>query len=152
MPKSRKLTLRGALVFSLLLNLDNLGCYDWQFGRIEKMSKISFFVVTPDQSCWTAVDSTKSVSAELSDFGLWVMTPIKSWKWNKKSMNPKNNMGYGHQPTTPMTFYYFMWRHDSFIFLPIGSLLCARVSVSPRIGRRSTDKTKTLGWSKIVNS
>jgi hypothetical protein len=34
------------------------------------MSKISFFVVTPAQSCWTVVDSTKSVSAELSDFGL----------------------------------------------------------------------------------
>jgi hypothetical protein len=40
------------------------------FGRIEKMSKISFFVVTHAQICWTVVDSTKSVSAELSDFGL----------------------------------------------------------------------------------
>jgi hypothetical protein len=63
------------------------GCYDWQFGRIEKMSKIGFFVVTHAQSCWTVVDSTKSVSAELSDFG-----PIKSWKWNKKYMNLKNNI------------------------------------------------------------
>jgi hypothetical protein len=70
------------------------GCYDWHFGRIEKMSKFSFFVVschahsiytlvTHVQSCWTVVDSTKSVSA---------MTPIKSWKWNKKSMNLKNNI------------------------------------------------------------
>jgi hypothetical protein len=45
-------------------DLDTLGCYNWLFGRIEKMSKISFFVVTPAQSCWTVVDSTKSVSAE----------------------------------------------------------------------------------------
>jgi hypothetical protein len=41
--------------------VDTLG---WQFGQIEKMSKISFFVVTPAQICWTVVDSTKSVSAE----------------------------------------------------------------------------------------
>jgi hypothetical protein len=31
-----------------------------------KISKISFFVVMHAQSCWTVVDSTKSVSAELS--------------------------------------------------------------------------------------
>jgi hypothetical protein len=38
--------------------------------ELRKLSKISFFVVTHAQSCWTVVDSTKSVSAELSDFGL----------------------------------------------------------------------------------
>jgi hypothetical protein len=53
-------------------DLDTLG---WQFGRIEKMSKISFFVVTPAQ---TVVDSTKSVSAELSDFGLWRQLQVES--------------------------------------------------------------------------
>jgi hypothetical protein len=50
----------------------------WQFGRIEKMSKISFFVVMHAQSCWTVVDSIKSVSAELSDFGLWRQLKVKS--------------------------------------------------------------------------
>jgi hypothetical protein len=39
------------------------------------MSKISFFVA---QSCWTVVDSTKSVSAELSDFGLWRQLKVES--------------------------------------------------------------------------
>jgi hypothetical protein len=37
---------------------------------LRKLSKISFLVVTHAQSCWTVVNSTKSVSAELSDFGL----------------------------------------------------------------------------------
>jgi hypothetical protein len=54
------------------------GCYDWVFGRLEKMSKISFFVVTHAQSCWTVVFSTKSVSAELSDFGLWRQLKVES--------------------------------------------------------------------------
>jgi hypothetical protein len=61
----------------------------WQFRRIEKMSKISFFVVTHAQSCWTVVDSTKSVSAELSDLKLWrqlkVESEIKS-PWNLNSL------------------------------------------------------------------
>jgi hypothetical protein len=39
------------------------------------MSKLSFFVVTPAQ---TVVDSTKSVSAELSDFGLWRQLKVES--------------------------------------------------------------------------
>jgi hypothetical protein len=74
------------------------GCYNWQFGRIEKMSKISFFVVTPAQSCWTVVDSTKSVSAELSDFGLWrqlkVESKIKS-PWTLKTiLNDIKNILY----------------------------------------------------------
>jgi hypothetical protein len=50
----------------------------WTFGRIEKMSKISFFVVTHAQSCWTVVDSTKSVSAELNDFRLWRQLKVES--------------------------------------------------------------------------
>jgi hypothetical protein len=54
------------------------GCYNWQFGRIEKMSKISFFAVTHAQSCWTVVDSTKSVSAVLSDFGLCLQLKVES--------------------------------------------------------------------------
>jgi hypothetical protein len=45
---------------------------------LRKMSKISFFVVTHAQSCWTVVDSTKSVSAELSDFGLWRQLKVES--------------------------------------------------------------------------
>jgi hypothetical protein len=74
------------------------GCYDWQFGRIEKMSKISFFVVTHAQSWWTVVDSTKSVSAELSDFGLWrqlkVESEIKS-PWTQKTiLNDIKNILY----------------------------------------------------------
>jgi hypothetical protein len=76
-------------------DLDTLG---WQFGRIEKMSKISFFVVTPARSCWTADDSTKSVSAELSDFGLWrqlkVESEIKS-PWTLKAiLNDIKNILY----------------------------------------------------------
>jgi hypothetical protein len=39
------------------------------------MSKISFFVVTPAQ---TVVDSTKSVSAEPSDFVVWRQLKVKS--------------------------------------------------------------------------
>jgi hypothetical protein len=38
--------------------------------ELRKLFKISFFVATHAQSCWTVVDSTKSVSAKLSDFGL----------------------------------------------------------------------------------
>jgi hypothetical protein len=51
-------------------NVRKTVCQSEAFGRIEKMSKINFIVVTPTQICWTVVDSTKSVSAELSDFGL----------------------------------------------------------------------------------
>jgi hypothetical protein len=42
------------------------------------MSKISFLVVTPAQSCWTVVDSTKSVLAELSDFRLRRQLKVES--------------------------------------------------------------------------
>jgi hypothetical protein len=45
---------------------------------LRKLSKISFFVVTHAQSCWTVVDFTKSVSAELSDFGLWCQLKVES--------------------------------------------------------------------------
>jgi hypothetical protein len=59
------------------------------FGRIEKMSKISFFVVTHAQSCSTVVESTKSVTL---GYELWrqlkVESEIKS-PWTLKN-NIKN--------------------------------------------------------------
>jgi hypothetical protein len=71
-----------------------------RFRYIEKMSKISVFVVTPAQrqSCWTVVNSTKSVSTELSDFGLWrqlkVESEIKS-PWTLKTiLNDIKNILY----------------------------------------------------------
>jgi hypothetical protein len=59
---------------------DDLNTLGWQFGRIEKMSKISFFVVTPAKSCWTVdcrafrTSESESESADFSEvrgLGLW---------------------------------------------------------------------------------
>jgi hypothetical protein len=68
---------------------------------LRKLSKISFFVVTHAhaQSCWTVVDSTKSVSAELSDFRQWrqfnVESEIKSpWTLKNNILNDIKNTLY----------------------------------------------------------
>jgi hypothetical protein len=95
---TRQVTMSSSKAWLCLADEQHISCYDWQFGRIEKMSKISFFVVTHAQSCWTAVDSTKSVSAAMSDFGLWrqlkVESEIKS-PWTLKTiLNDIKNILY----------------------------------------------------------
>jgi hypothetical protein len=69
---SEALLVYGDMTWTLLgATIDSL-------DELRKWSKISFFVVTHAQSCWTVVDSTKSVSAELSDFGLWRQLKVES--------------------------------------------------------------------------
>jgi hypothetical protein len=80
---SEALLVYGDMIRTILVaTIDSL-------DELRKWSKISFFVVKHAQSCWTVVDSTKSVSAELSDFGLWrpfkVESEIKS-PWTLKTI------------------------------------------------------------------
>jgi hypothetical protein len=58
------------LVYDLAATIDSL-------DELRKCLNSAFFV-TPAQSCWTVVDSTKSVSAELSDFGQWRQLKVES--------------------------------------------------------------------------
>jgi hypothetical protein len=61
---SEALLVYGDMTWTLLAaTIDNL-------DELRKCLKTAFFVVTHAQSCRTVVDSTKSVSAELSDIGL----------------------------------------------------------------------------------
>jgi hypothetical protein len=68
------------------------------FNELRKCLKSAFFVVTHAQSCWTVVNSTKSVSAELSDFGLRrqlkVESEIKSPRTLKTTLNDIKNILY----------------------------------------------------------
>jgi hypothetical protein len=70
---SEALLVYGDMTWTLLAaTIDSL-------DELRKCIKSAFLLSPPPaQSCWTVVDSTKSVSAELSDFGLWRQLKVES--------------------------------------------------------------------------